>query len=139
MRHPLRASSTLVQGVAEFLLAEHGREWARGRLAALAYFTRADEGVYLVLRDARIMRRLASARVLLSCPQSAREWAALRRQMLKRGWGAETVWHAKHRYLVVPDRALDDAKRALRRTRIQVLSNKPLERTGRARRSAPIR
>ena len=130
MRHARTASRTLVQGVARFLLQEHGREWARDAAAALAYFTRNDEGAYLVLRDARIMRRLASVRILLNCPQSAPQWKALRRQMMKRGWGPDTVWHAKYTYLVVPDDVHKEASRALRGTRVRVLSNRPLERPG---------
>jgi hypothetical protein len=107
--------------VVRFLLREHASEWSSDRSGLISYQLRGHAGGYVILRTPRLKRRrLVSARILARCPSDESAWIDLRRQMVRRGLTSMT--DAKHRYLMVPRRHLDRARRVMAGTKVRVLA-----------------
>jgi hypothetical protein len=125
MRPSLRS---LLPGVTAFLLLRHAVEWSSRRHALASYTIKPKLGAWVILRTPRLgTLRLVSALVLASPPESAAEWAKLKKLLLRRG--VTSLAPAKHRYLFVPEKSFEVAKKLLSRTAVQVRSNNSLERT----------
>jgi hypothetical protein len=110
-----------IPALVRFLLREHAAEWSSGSRGLISYQLRKGQGGYVIFRTPRLKRRrLVSARILARCPSAESDWLAIRRTMVRRG--PTSLTDAKHRYLVVPRRYLDRARKTMAGTKVRVLA-----------------
>ena len=111
----------LLPHILAHLLGAHASEWAQVSRGLASYVVRRGKGATVILRSPKFGGdRLVSARVLVQTPQDGASWKALRNELLK----SDPLGPAVHRYLFVPDASLEEATAAMRRSPVQVRSNK---------------